>query len=142
MKSKAAYKIPKAERDAITSIISEVLHNDNRVIFSYLYGSFITGNFFNDIDIFVFIRKGEDQHACSVSIKEKLFCTVNKAGFGVAVDDFDVRVINDSTYDFTINLLCDGILIVDKDPEFRKDYIEYVSNEYRVNYFILDEAYT
>ncbi len=142
MESKSAYKMSKIERDAITSIISDVLNADNRVIFSYLYGSFITGEFFNDIDIFVFIRKNEAPHACSVSIKEKLFDAVNKAGFNVGIDDFDVRVINDSSYDFAINLLCDGILIVDKDPEVRKDYIEYISNEYRINYFILDEAYS
>lgn len=142
MENKSPYTMSKTERDAITSIISDILKADDRTIFSYLYGTFITDGFFNDIDIFVFIRKVEDPYVYSVSIKEKLFDAVIKAGFDVAIDDFDVRVINDSPYDFVINLLCDGILIADKDPEFRKDYIEHISDEYRVNYFILDEAYS
>lgn len=57
-----------------------------------------------------------------------------------AIDDFDIRVINESPYDFAINILCEGKLIVDKDPELRTDYIERISNEYRVNSFILDIA--
>lgn len=32
-------------------------------------------------------------------------------------------------------------LIVDKNRELRTDYIERISDQYRVNYFILDEAY-
>lgn len=40
-----------------------------------------------------------------------------------------------------IDILRDGRLIVDKAQDLRKDYIERISDEYRVNYFILDEAY-
>lgn len=142
MENAGAYIISKTERDAITAKISDVLNADDRVIFSYLYGSFITGNFFNDIDIFIFIRAHENPYACSVSIKEKLFSCVTEAGFSIAIDDFDVRIINDAPYDFVIDLLCDGMLIVDKDPDIRTDYVEHISDEYRVNYFILDEAYS
>lgn len=142
MKNAGAYIISKTERDAITAKISDVLNADDRVIFSYLYGSFITGNFFNDIDIFIFTRAHENPYACSVSIKEKLFSYVTEAGFNIVIDDFDVRVINDAPYDFVIDLLCDGMLIVDKDTDIRTDYVEHISDEYRVNYFILDEAYS
>jgi len=53
---------------------------------------------------------------------------------------FDVRIINDAPYDFVIDILCKGTLIVDKDPEIRTDVIERVSDEYRVNFALLDEV--
>jgi len=137
-----AYTISQREREDITTIISDVLRGDERVIFAYLYGSFVTGSFFNDIDIFLFTRKTEDLFVCSSSIREELFRAVTKAGFGAfAVDDFDVRIINDAPYDFVIDLLCEGRLIVDKNPDLRTGYIEKISDEYRVNYFVLDEAF-
>lgn len=137
----ALYQKPKAERDNITSVISRILNTDENVIFSYLYGSFILDVPFRDIDIFVYLRSGEDAFVSAVGIKEKISDALDNAGLKIDIDDIDVRVINDSPYDFAIDLLCEGVLIVDKDPELRTSYIEMISDEYRVNYFILDEAY-
>lgn len=136
------HSIPKTERACITSVISSVLTGDEDVIFAYLYGSFATDSSFEDIDIFVYVRNDEDPFVNAARIKEKVFDAVIAYGFDVfTVDDFDVRVINNSPYDFAIDLLCEGQLIIDKDPELRTNYIEQISNEYRVNYFVLDEAY-
>lgn len=54
----------------------------------------------------------------------------------------------------TINFICctitkpeerfkviDSEIITDKNRELRTDYIEQISDQYRVNYFILDEVY-
>lgn len=137
-----AYTLSQREREDIIKIISDALRGDERVVFAYLYGSFVTGDFFNDIDIFLFTRKTEDPFTCSASIKEELSHAVTKAGFDAfTVDDFDVRIVNDAPYDFVIDLLCEGRLIVDKDPDIRTDYIEKISDEYRVNSFVLDEAF-
>ncbi|MBI3754901.1 MAG: nucleotidyltransferase domain-containing protein [Deltaproteobacteria bacterium] len=142
MENSGFYTISKTERDYITSLISNILNRDEEVVFAYLYGSFIGDGPFRDIDIFVYLRNGEDPFADAVRIKERVSDALANAGFNkFAVDDIDVRVINDSPYDFAIDLLSDGLLIVDKDAELRTDYIEQVSDEYRVNYFILDEAY-
>lgn len=137
----ALYQKPKAERDNITSVISRILNRDENVIFSYLYGSFISDVPFRDIDIFVYLRSGEDAFVSAVRIKENISDALANAGLKIDIDDIDVRVINDAPYDFAIDLLCEGALIVDKDPELRTSYIELISDEYRVNYFILDEAY-
>ncbi len=40
-----------------------------------------------------------------------------------------------------IDILREGILLADNNPDLRRDYIERISDEYRVNYFILDEVY-
>ncbi|HBR16894.1 MAG: hypothetical protein A3G39_07320 [Deltaproteobacteria bacterium RIFCSPLOWO2_12_FULL_43_16] len=142
MKNTDFCKLSKAERDKMTSIISEVLRKDNEVVFAYLYGSFIMDDSFKDIDIFVYISGRGNPFACAVRLKESILNAAIHAGIEkFAVDDFDVRIINDSPYDFAIDLLSEGRLIVDKDPELRTSYIEDISDEYRVNYFILDEVY-
>lgn len=130
------------EKDRITSLISHELDNDERVIFAYIYGSFVCGTFFRDIDIFVYIRKDEDTFVTQSGIRDNIYAAVIDAGFhNIGIDDFDVRVINDAPYDFVIDILDKGTLLVDKNRELRTDYIERISDQYRVNYFILDEAY-
>ena len=142
MKKRINHKMTSSERKDLTSLFSEVLNVDDRVIFAYLYGSFINESPFRDIDVFVYLRNEVDPFTYPVSLKENLFDAVAKAGYNAfSIDDFDVRVINESPYDFAIDLLCEGKLIVDKDTDLRTDYIERISNEYRVNYFVLDEAY-
>ena len=56
------------------------------------------------------------------------------------IDNFDVRVINDASYDFVIDILDKGLLIVSKDEQLRTSYIEHISMEYRLNQIVLDEA--
>lgn len=130
------------EKDRITSLVSQELDNDKRVIFAYLHGSFVYGTFFRDIDIFVYIRKDEDTFVTQSSIRDNIYEAVTDAGFhNIGIDDFDVRVMNDAPYDFVIDILDKGTLLVDKNRELRTDYIERISDQYRVNYFILDEAY-
>ncbi len=135
-------KKDKQEKEIITRRIADTLKADERVLFAYLYGSFVTGGDFRDIDIFLFLNTQENPFHISVGIREVLSDAFRETGLAeVPPDFFDVRVINEAPYDFVINILCDGLLLVDKDPEIRTDLIEKVSNEYRVNCALLDEAY-
>jgi predicted nucleotidyltransferase len=136
------HTLSQTEKNHITSLISRILNQDERVIFAYIYGSFVCDTIFRDIDVFVYIRKDENAFATQSSIRDNLYEEVSHAGFhNIGIDDFDVRVINDAPYDFVIDILDKGILLVDKNRDFRTDYIERISDQYRVNYFILDEAY-
>lgn len=131
-----------SKREKITTVLTKVLNSEECVTFAYLYGSFVTDNFFRDIDIFIYINEDEDFFVYPVNVKEKLFDAVAKLGIDTfVVDSFDVRIINNAPYDIMIDILREGRLVVDKEPDIRKDYIERISDEYRVNYFILDEAY-
>lgn len=110
MENKGAYTLPEEKRNLMVSMLSEALKNDAGVIFAYLYGSFLHGDFFGDVDVCVFIRKGDDPLTCRASLAEKLYETVNDAGIGnFSLDDFDVTVINDAPYDFAIDLLSNGL---------------------------------
>lgn len=136
------HTLSQSEKNHITSLISRILNQDERVIFAYLYGSFVSDTFFRDIDVFVYIRKDEDAFVTQSSIRDNIYEAVIHAGFhNIGIDDFDVRVINDAPYDFVIDILDKGMLLIDKNRELRTDYIEQISDQYRVNYFILDEAY-
>ena len=130
------------KRGVMVRIVTKVLNSEEGVVFAYLHGSFLTDRVFRDIDVFVYTREGEDQFAYPVKVKEKLSDAVSEAGIETfVVDDFDVRIINDAPYDIVIDILREGRLIADKDPDLRNNYIERISNEYRANYFVLDEAY-
>ncbi|MCF6147624.1 MAG: nucleotidyltransferase domain-containing protein [Candidatus Kuenenia sp.] len=130
------------QREKVVSILSEVLYTEEGVVFAYLYGSFATESIFNDIDIFIYIRNDKNPFTYPVAIKEKLFDAINKSEINTfTIDDFDVRIINDAPYDIVINILCEGKLMVDKNFDLRTDFIENMSNKYRANYFVLDEAY-
>ncbi|MFQ5687536.1 MAG: nucleotidyltransferase domain-containing protein [Candidatus Scalindua sp.] len=130
------------KREAIVRILTKVLTSEGGVVFAYLHGSFVADSAFRDIDVFVYTSEGEDPFVFPVKVKEKLSDAVSEAGIkSFVVDDFDVKIINDAPYDIVIDILCEGRLLADKDPDFRNNYIERISNEYRANYFVLDEAY-
>jgi len=136
------YTLSQTEKNQITSLISQILNQDERVVFAYLHGSFVCETFFRDIDVFVYTCKDEDAFVTQSGIRDHIYEAVTHAGFhNIGIDDFDVRVINDAPYDFVIDILDKGTLLADKNRELRTDYIEQISDQYRVNYFILDEAY-
>lgn len=122
-------------------IIKDILAEDERVVFAYLYGSYTEGAKFNDIDIAVYTTEGYDAFQLSADLKVVLF---EKTGIGP--DFFDVRVIN-----YLINqgdlfsllylkkIFETNKLLVDKDFELRTDFIENYSMKYRECEGLIDE---
>lgn len=140
MEKKSYHRLSKEEKDKITKVISEVLNSEERVIFAYLYGSFVKEDLFRDIEIFVFIASNVDAFTFPIGLKEKLIDALIQAGIHYfSSGDLDVNVLNYAPYDFAIDVLSDGLLLVDKNPDFRTDYIEYISDQYRINQFILED---
>ncbi len=129
---------------SIISLIKNVLNSEDKVVFAYLYGSFIdTDEFFNDLDIGIYAKDIENPFLLTANIKEQLESVCVESGItSFASDDFDIRIINDAPFDFVINILNKGLLIVDKDESLRTAYIEHISMEYRINQIVLDEALT
>lgn len=134
--------ISEKEFESIISIIKNILLNNEDIIFAYLYGSFIEKNkVFKDIDIAVYSKKIEDPYNFQVDMKIRISDEIKKIGIDISPDEIDFRVINDSDYDFLIELFDKGILLVDKDPELRKSFIEKISMQYRINEIVLSEFY-
>lgn len=134
--------ISKKEFESINSIVTNILLDNEDVIFAYLYGSFIEKNkYFKDIDIAVYTRKIEEPYNFQVDMKIKISDEIKKIGIDISPDEIDFRVINGSDYDFLIELFEKGILLVDKEPELRKSFIEKISMQYHINEIVLSEFY-
>jgi predicted nucleotidyltransferase len=142
MKDKKVFYKADIKKDFIIRLIKEILNREENVVFAYLYGSFVeAGEFFYDIDIAVYLTSNKDPHSVAVKLREQIADVFFQSGIhGFIADNFDVKVINDAPYDFVINVLNDGLLIVDKDEGLRGSYIEHINMKYRINQIVLDEA--
>jgi predicted nucleotidyltransferase len=134
--------ISKNQRNTIISIISKIIEKERKIIFAYLYGSFATESVIsNDIDIAIYTEEIENPFAFQVDMKIAISEELRKNKIDISPDEIDLRIINDATYDFVIDVLEKGILLVDKLPEIRTAYIEKISLQYRLNEIVLAEFY-
>ncbi|MGB9891447.1 nucleotidyltransferase domain-containing protein [Thermodesulfovibrio yellowstonii] len=134
-------EISKNQKNQIIHLLKTLLHNEEKVVFAYLYGSFIEQTFFNDIDIAIYCSEIESVFNFQADMKIKISNELINAGIDISPDYIDLRVINNAPYDFLIEVLDRGVLIVDKNPELRTNLIEKVSLNYRINQIVLNEFY-
>ncbi len=120
----------------IMPAIQNVLKEDSRVIFAYLYGSAINGDSYRDIDVGIYIDKGHDSFVVSGDLKIDLSIET-----GIPPDRFDIRIINETDNLIYLRQVLNGRLLVDKEPDLRGDFIESFSMRYREAEGILREAY-
>lgn len=134
--------VSQSQRDVIISIISKAVEKEEKIIFAYLYGSFAEASpISNDIDIAVYTEEIENPFAFQADMKIKISDELRNSQIDISPDEIDLRIINDAPYDFVIEVLEKGILLVDKSPEFRTSYIEKISLQYRINEIVLAEFY-
>ena len=98
------------EKEEILRKIVEVLKNEEKVAFAYLFGSFLFGKYFNDIDLAVYVVDEVD-----VNFEEKLALKLEKE-IGM---EFDVFIINDKPTLFLSEVFRKGKLIFSRDEELR-----------------------
>jgi len=111
----------------------KVLSADERVLFAYLYGSILSGDKGNDIDIGVYAKEKEDPHQLSADLKIALYKET-----GLTPDTFDIRILNGLNKRADIfgllylkNVLQDGQVLVDKAPDIRSDFLERYGSRFR-----------
>ena len=132
----------RGERERIISAIKKILEKDNRVIFAYLFGSFVKGEVFNDIDIGILTREEVNPFVIQAELKERISRELSKIGFRKEADFFDVRVLNDAPFYILGEIMTEGILIVDKDSLLRSELAERISFKYRECAGLLREAFS
>lgn len=116
------------------SVIRRVLSDDPRVIFGYLYGSFLEDPAnARDVDMAVYSCPGVDPFALCADLKISLYQAT-----GFPADRFDVRVINEVvskgdlfTLVFLRRLLATGVLLLDRDADKKGDFLEAYGMKYR-----------
>jgi len=120
------------EKERVLSLIKDVLCQDGRVIFAYVYGSFITEKSFRDIDIGIHVKNPEENpFGISSDIKTELSHLARREGLNFTADQFDIKMINDAPFTFLKRIFKEGILLIDNDPDLRTDIVEQVSLKYR-----------
>jgi predicted nucleotidyltransferase len=120
------------DKEKLLKVLKEVLAKDERVIFAYVYGSFVKEQSFRDIDIGIYVKNSEENPlVVSPDIKTQLSRVVRRENTEFTADQFDVQIVNHAPFTFLKRVFKEGILLVDRDPELRTDLVEYVSSKYR-----------
>jgi predicted nucleotidyltransferase len=128
-------------RERFIAAVKNVLEQDQRLVFAYIYGSFVRGEAFRDVDVGVCLRDSvENPFGVSFDVKERISRSLRSSGIDVEADLFDVKILNDAPFTFLKRVFVEGILLLDRDPDRRTDLIEYVSVKYRECTGLLAEA--
>ncbi len=120
--------MPLAEREALMERIAFVLESEQYVAFAYVFGSFLSHETFNDIDVAVYLTDSDlsaDEIFISGSrldLHVKLERVVDSfPGMGNRIP-LDVRVLNRAPLSFAYNVLRRGRVVHEKDSHLRSDF--------------------
>ena len=113
--------------------IREILDRDERIVFAYIYGSYVDRDEYRDVDIAVYAKEGVDLKNLSIDLKMILHEHTGKSP-----DFYDIRLLNgvlDHGDLFSLlylkNIFEKDYLIVDKNYDVRTDFLEKYSMKYR-----------
>ena len=121
------YKITSQEKQGIISAIRDELEKDGRIVFAYVYGSFVDPEmeFFRDIDIGIYVKdyRKEDWEKYELKLPIEL---EKKLSYKYPLD---VKLLNNAEVIFAHNVIC-GILLLNKDEDIWADYVVYIAKRY------------
>jgi predicted nucleotidyltransferase len=121
---KKKYTISKSRRDRIAENISSYLkENFESITAAYLFGSFVTGAPFSDIDLGLIIKKDFAKLMFfELDLENRLEKIFNHP--------VDVRVLNRAPLSFCQNVIRQGKVILDRDPNHRADFEGNIRKQY------------
>lgn len=122
------------EKDLVIRKFCEFLRTKRFILFAYIFGSFVSGDSFNDIDVGIYIS-GE-----SVASPLKMELQLEIELPDLVHLPVDVRVMNFAPLSFNYNILKEGTIILDNESSLRADFegliykkyfdFKHLSNEY------------
>lgn len=110
------------EKERLSKELSAGLSHEPGILFVYLYGSFVTGEAFRDIDVGLYTYDRKD-----FSYESDLSFELSKA----IGHEVEVKVINDAPVAFQMAVISEGRLLFSGDDDVRTDFIEDVGRRYR-----------
>lgn len=112
------------QKERVIEVISSYLNSEHEeVVVAYLFGSFITAEFFSDIDIGIIADKDLDRPL------DFEFYLENKIE-RIAKYRADIRLLNKAPLSFCQNVVRYGRVIVDRDPNLRADFEGKILKQY------------
>ena len=122
MKQKA-FDSSQEERDRLSERLGNVLRNRDEIMFAYVYGSFVEGLPFHDIDVGIYILKVDEKEAVSYNL------TLSQALSKEMQIPVDVRILNFAPVLFLYHVI-QGNVIFDRDEETRLRVVERTIQRY------------
>lgn len=117
-------RLSRKEKDALIGKISDILKTKEDMTFAYIFGSFVSEDYFKDIDIGIFISS--QRLISPLRIELEMESELQDA-IHIPVD---VRIINNAPLPFVYNILKSGHLIADKNQALRSDFEGLVYKKY------------
>lgn len=118
-------KINSEEKQRILTVIKNFLITEKTVLFAYLYGSFLEGTEFNDIDIAIYFDKNQFENKSKIfnygfSLCSKIEDAIrNKEG---RIYEIDLHPLNLAPLGFRFAAITEGKLLVAIDDDARVDF--------------------
>jgi hypothetical protein len=106
------------DKAALTEAIAGELQNHPEILFAYMHGSFLTSEFFNDIDLALFLRKTPPS---LVEYELNMEVLLSRVVGGMPVD---VRLLNGAPLSFQFNVVKEGLPIFVNDAGERAEFQE------------------
>ena len=117
------YQAEPAARERVKRTLTAALESEPDLEFAWLYGSFLSGAGFHDVDVGVHLNAAAD-----VRFRRGLDLAVRlDRGIGFPVD---VRVLNDAPVTFLFHVFREGRLLLDRNDERLADLMERTVREY------------
>jgi len=127
--------------DNIIGIIKKALKKEEKIRFSYLFGSFIKEKKYADIDIGIYIYPLlDDVFLITSELKQRISRELMKKNINLTADNIDIVILNLISFKFLNRVFKEGKLIFDKDPGFRTYLIEKNSIDLRECVGVLKES--
>lgn len=104
------------DRTEIISKVTDLIISMDIIIFAYIFGSFARGEAFSDIDIGTYLKSEADRSPLEIEFEME-----DKIG-ALTGYPVDVRVLNKAPTTFVFQVIKDGILIKDINPDIRSDF--------------------
>ena len=112
------------QKEAVVKKISATLNREcEEIIAAYLFGSFVTEDSFSDIDLGVVTHMEPDSPLnYEFNLESKLESIIKYP--------MDIRILNQAPLSFCQNVIRNGRIVVDRDPNRRADFEGLILKEY------------
>lgn len=116
--------IPESEKQVVIKQISSRFSKQKKIVFAYIFGSFVSEKKFTDIDIGIYIdnKNGINTLNFELRMENEINSLVH---FPI-----DVRIINDAPISFVYNVIKERVLIKDEAPSLRADFEGMIFKKY------------
>lgn len=115
--------VSKSHKKKITDDIDKIIKGYEKIISVYIFGSFMTGSSFSDIDIGIL---SDEPVPNPLNLELALESEIEKK----VKYPVDIRILNEAPISFSQNVIRQGKILIDRNPNTRADFENMVLKKY------------